>query len=131
MLFRSDISDTLEAGRFVRSLASQLAEALPAYRALLEADDAKELRDKLDQAEQKPLPAFDQAVLAPLRRIEAPATQLLLVIDALDEALDHRPSGGDGTRTTIVELLGNEDRKLPPWLRLLATSRRQIGRAHV
>jgi WD40 repeat protein len=122
---RADISDTLEAGRLVRSLASQLAESLPAYRALLEADDAKELRETLDQANQKPLPAFDQAVLAPLRRIEAPATQVLLVIDALDEALDHRPGSGDGTRTTIVELLAKEARNLPPWLRVLATSRRR------
>ena len=122
---RADISDTLEAGRFVRSLAGQLADALPAYRALLEADDAKELRETLDQANQKPLPAFDQAVLAPLRRIEAPATQLLLVIDALDEALDYRPGSGDGTRTTIVELLAKEARNLPPWLRVLATSRRR------
>jgi hypothetical protein len=122
---RADISDTLEAGQFVRSLASQLASALPAYRTLIEADDNKELREKLDQANQKPLPAFDQAVLAPLRRIEAPATQLLLVIDALDEALDHRPSGGGGSGSTIVELLAKEARHLPPWLRVLATSRRR------
>jgi WD40 repeat protein len=122
---RADISDTLEAGRFVRSLASQLADALPAYRALLEADDAKELRETLDQANQKPLPAFDQAVLAPLRRIEAPATQLLLVIDALDEALDYRPEAGGSSRNTIVDLLAKEARNLPPWLRVLATSRRR------
>lgn len=122
---RADISDTLEAGRFVRSLASQLAEALPAYRALLEADDAKELRETLDQANQKPLPAFDQAVLAPLRRIEAPATQLLLVIDALDEALDYRPEAGGNSRYTIVDLLAKEAPNLPPWLRVLATSRRR------
>ena len=122
---RADISDTLEAGRFVRSLASQLADALPGYRALLEADDAKELRETLDQANQKPLPAFDQAVLAPLRRIEAPATQLLLVIDALDEALDYRPEAGGSSRNTIVDLLAKEARNLPPWLRVLATSRRR------
>jgi hypothetical protein len=122
---RADISDTLEAGRFVRSLAGQLADALPAYRALLEADDAKELRETLDQANQKPLPAFDQAVLAPLRRIEAPATQLLLVIDALDEALDYRPEAGGSSRNTIVDLLAKEARNLPPWLRVLATSRRR------
>jgi formylglycine-generating enzyme required for sulfatase activity len=122
---RADISDTLEAGRFVRSLAGQLADALPAYRALLEADDAKELRDKLDHADQKPLPAFDQAVLAPLRRIEAPATQVLLVIDALDEALDYRPEAGGSSRYTILDLLAKEARNLPPWLRVLATSRRR------
>jgi WD40 repeat protein len=122
---RADISDTLEAGRFVRSLASQLAQSLPAYRALLEADDAKELRETLDQANQKPLPAFDQAVLAPLRRIDAPATQLLLVIDALDEALDYRPEAGGSSRNTIVDLLAKEARNLPPWLRVLATSRRR------
>jgi hypothetical protein len=64
-------------------------------------------------------------VLAPLRRIEAPATQVLLVIDALDEVLDHVPSGGDGSRSTIVDLLAKEARNLPSWLRVLATSRRR------
>jgi hypothetical protein len=122
---RADMSDTLEPGRFVHSLAGQLADALPAYRALLEADDAKELRETLDQANQKPLPAFNQAVLAPLRRIEAPATRRLLVIDALDEALDYRPEAGGSSRYTIVDLLAKEARNLPGWLRVLATSRRR------
>ena len=119
----------LSPGRFVQSLAAQLKEELPAYRKLLEADDASQLRNSLDQAEAEPLLAFQQGVVAPLARIPAPATQRLLVVDALDEALDYRPGAGGSTRFTIVDLLAKEARNLPSWLRLLATS--QIGRAHV
>jgi hypothetical protein len=51
---------------FVRSVATQLADALPAYRQALEADGASERRRWLDEAGQDPQRAFDQAVLAPL-----------------------------------------------------------------
>lgn len=114
---RADIPETLQPGAFVRSLASQLAQALPAYRALIEADDAKELRDKLDQATEqssnsaekafdKAVLAFDQAVLAPLRRIDPPAEPLLLLVDALDEAQEPLAlSGANVVPSTIVSLL--------------------------
>jgi WD40 repeat protein len=115
----------LSPGRFVQSLAAQLKEELPAYRKALEDDGATSLRESLNKAEAEPLRAFQQAVVAPLAKIPAPATRRLLVVDALDEALDHRPSGGGGTRYTIVDLLAKEARNLPPWLRLLATSRRR------
>ena len=134
---RADIRETLQPGAFVRSLASQLAQALPAYRALIEADDAKELRDKLDQATEqsgdsaekaydKAVYAFDQAVLAPLRRIVTPAEPLLLVVDALDEVQDPRAlSGANGTPPTIVSLLARHATYLPPWLKVVATCRRR------
>ena len=125
---RADLNDTLAPGSFVRNLAGQLAMALPAYRALVEANEAKELREKLDQAEHRPLPALDQAVLAPLRRIEAPPQQQLLVIDALDEAEDpaynsstHRQSN----TPSIVQLLAAYSQHFPAWLKVLATSRRR------
>ena len=132
---RADIRETLKPGAFVRSLASQLAQALPAYRALIEADDAKELRDKLDQATEqsgdsaekgydKAVLAFDQAVLATLRRIDPPTEPLLLVVDALDEAQDpFAISGTNGTPPTIVSLLAKHATYLPPWLKVVATSR--------
>ncbi|MEB3258993.1 MAG: WD40 repeat domain-containing protein, partial [Cyanobacteriota bacterium] len=122
---RWDANAYLSPGRFVQSLAAQLKEELPAYRKALEDDSATSLRESLNRAEAEPLLAFQQAVVAPLDKIPAPATRRLLVIDALDEALDHRPGSGDGTRTTIVELLAKEARNLPPWLRVLATSRRR------
>ncbi|MFM7674812.1 MAG: WD40 repeat domain-containing protein, partial [Synechococcus sp.] len=126
---RADTSETLKPGRFVRSVAGQLALALPAYRDLLEEDDAKELRDRLDQAEMsfdQAVQAFEQAVLAPLRRIEPPPQPLLLLVDALDEAQD--PSGlaaANGTTATIVSLLARRAMYLPSWLKVVATSRRR------
>lgn len=121
---------TLSPSVFVRSMAGQLAEALPSYRQALEADDAKSLRDVLDQADQSQDPqkaflAFDQAVLAPLLAIEAPPSPMLLVVDAIDEALDPRSTGRTATPATIVQLLARYANRLPPWLKLLATSRRR------
>ena len=115
----------LSPGRFVQSLAAQLKEQLPAYRKALEDDSATSLRESLNRAEAEPLLAFQQAVVAPLAKIPAPATRRLLAIDALDEALDYRPEAGGSSRYTIVDLLAKEARNLPPWLRVLATSRRR------
>jgi hypothetical protein len=132
---RADMRETLKPGAFVRSLASQLAQALPAYRARIEADEAKELRDTLDQATaqsgespergyEKAVLAFDQAVLAPLRRIDPPAEPLLVVVDALDEAQDpFAILGANGTPPSIVSLLARHATYLPPWLKVVATSR--------
>ena len=114
----------LSPGRFVQSLAAQLKEQLPAYRKALEDDSATSLRESLNRAEAEPLLAFQQAVVAPLDTIPAPATWRLLVVDALDEALDYRPEAGGSNRYTIVDLLAKEARNLPTWLRVLATSRR-------
>ena len=116
---------TLTAGLFVRSVAAQLAGALPAYRQALEADGASERRRWLDEAAQDPERAFDQSVLAPLLAIDPPPPPQLLVVDALDEAQDPRSSGGPATQQPIVHLLARYARRLPPWLKLLATSRRR------
>jgi hypothetical protein len=115
----------LSPGRFVQSVAAQLQEVLPAYRQLLEADrpTSQSARHSLERAEKEPLLAFQQAVVGPLAAIPAPVTPRLLVVDALDEALTYRPSGEDDKEWTIVDLLAQEARNLPSWLRLLATSR--------
>jgi WD40 repeat protein len=121
----SEENSYLSPGRFVQSLAAQLKEELPAYRKALENDEATSLRESLNRAEAEPLLAFQQALVAPLAKIPAPATRRLLVIDALDEALDYRPEAGGSGCYTIVDLLAKEARNLPPWLRVLATSRRR------
>ena len=118
-----DAIATLAPGRFVSSIAAQLAAALPAYRAAIEAEDAAGLRQLLEAPDNDPIGAFDQAVLAPLEAIAPPASPLLLVVDALDEALEHRPSNDKAPRVTIVSLLGQRAQRFPRWLRLLATAR--------
>ena len=114
---------TLAPGEFVASVAAQLAAALPAYRAAIEADDAEQLRTRLNQASKDPSSAWDQAVVAPLARIAPPEGRLLLLVDALDEALEHRPDSSGTLATTIVDLLADQAHRLPLWLRVLATSR--------
>ena len=119
----SDVIATLAPGRFVSSIAAQLAAALPAYRAAIEAEEAAGLRQLLEAPDNDPIGAFDQAVLAPLEAMPPPAGPLLLVVDALDEALEHRPSNDKAARVTIVSLLGQRAQRFPRWLRLLATAR--------
>jgi hypothetical protein len=118
-----DAIATLAPGRFVSSIAAQLAAALPAYRAAIEAEEAAGLRQLLEAPDNDPIGAFDQAVLAPLEAMPPPAGPLLLVVDALDEALEHRPSNDKAPRVTIVSLLGQRAQRFPRWLRLLATAR--------
>jgi hypothetical protein len=118
-----DAIATLAPGRFVSSIAAQLAAALPAYRAAIEAEEAAGLRQLLEAPDNDPIGAFDQAVLAPLVAMAPPASPLLLVVDALDEALEHRPSNDKAARVTIVSLLGQRAQRFPRWLRLLATAR--------
>jgi WD40 repeat protein len=118
-----DAIATLAPGRFVSSIAAQLAAALPAYRAAIEAEEAAGLRQLLEAPDNDPIGAFDQAVLAPLEAMPPPASPLLLVVDALDEALEHRPSNDNAARVTIVSLLGQRAQRFPRWLRLLATAR--------
>ncbi len=118
-----DAIATLAPGRFVSSIAAQLAAALPAYRAAIEAEEAAGLRQLLEAPDNDPIGAFDQAVLAPLEAMAPPAGPLLLVVDALDEALEHRSSNDNAARVTILSLLGQRAQRFPRWLRLLATAR--------
>jgi WD40 repeat protein len=121
----SEQEATLTPALFVRNLAVQLAHALPAYRQALEAEEAKEPRQWLDEAERDPSRAFDQAILAPLLKIDPPSAAVLWVVDALDEAQEVRAGGSPGAQLTIVQLLARNASRLPRWIKVLATSRRR------
>jgi WD40 repeat protein len=114
---------TLEAATFVRSVAAQLAGALPAYQAAVEADP--EARRWLEEAQTDPASAYNQAVIGKLQGIAAPAAPWLLLVDGLDETLADPSSSAGGNGSSIVALLASGTGKLPPWLRVLATSRRR------
>jgi WD40 repeat protein len=118
------VNDTLSPGRFVSSVAAQLVRTLPSYRLLLQAPEASHLRKLLVDATQKPVEAWDQAVVAPLYQIPEPETNHLLVVDALDVAISHRPTAGEPKGVTIVGLLTLHTSP-PHWLRVLATSRNE------
>jgi len=78
---------SLAPGEFAASVAAQLAVVLPAYRAVIEAGDIERRRTRLNQANKEPSTACDQVVVALLARIASPEDRMLLLVDALDEAL--------------------------------------------
>ncbi|AQH05296.1 hypothetical protein A9R05_40400 (plasmid) [Burkholderia sp. KK1] len=117
---RHYVPATLNPATFVRSVAAQLAASLPAYRTAVESDP--DARRWLDNAQLDAASAFDCAILGPLHAISPPGGPRVLLVDALDEALDFERSGS-GRPDTIVGLLAGHARQLPAWLRILATSR--------
>ena len=103
----------------MRTLAAQLATALPAYKAAIDAEPA--LQEQFERALTDPGSAVERAVLAPLAGLPAPEAARLIVIDALDEALEL--DAEEAHHGTIVSLLASKAVRFPSWLRLLATAR--------
>ena len=115
-----DTAQTLEPWRFVRSIAAMIAGKLEDYAAFL-ADP--NIRDVLSEASCRadPASAFECGVLTPLQHLHAPeGGPRYLLVDALDEALLVPPGQPD-----IVSLLVSRLDRLPPWLRLVATTRKE------
>src|SRR4029077_6980736 len=129
---RADTPATLEPARFVRDLSVRLSAELNEYAARL-SDPL--IADALQFADADPASAFENAILNPMHKIREPAQQgrRYLLIDALDEAVARTQ------RPTIVEVLSSRLNLLPPWLRIVATTRSepsvlsQLGslRAHI
>lgn len=121
---------TLRPELFVRSLAAQLAEALPAYRQSLRDphlnDGVTERRRQLDGAISDPLTALEVAVLEPLAALQPAPVPHLLVVDDLEAAQQAWPSGGEEPSATLLALLIHLSGRLPRWLKLLATCRGPI-----
>jgi predicted ATPase len=114
---QADTPATLDPAGFVRNLAAMLSGRLDDYAAMLE-DPA--IVKVLEEADEDPASAFEAAILAPLHQLREPAlTGRYLLIDALDEALA-RTKG-----QTIVDLLSSRINRLPPWLRIVATTRNE------
>lgn len=115
-----DVGDTLEPWRFVRSISAMIAGKLEEYAAQL-ADP--NLRDILSEksCRRDPASAFERGVLTPLEKLHAPeGGPRYLLIDALDEALAVSPGEPD-----LVSLLASRVDRLPPWIRLVATTRKE------
>jgi hypothetical protein len=110
-----DVTVTLRPATFVRALAYQFASRIQPYA---DAIENSEIRMMLERAELDPPSAFELAVLAPLGRMNAPQEgRFFLCIDALDEAATFK-EGPD-----IVDLLSSRIDRLPPWIRVIATTR--------
>ena len=70
-----------------------------------------------------PAGAFELGILSPLQGLAVPlGSPRLILIDALDESLAIQKSS---TSLTIVDVLASRSERLPDWLRLVATTRRE------
>ena len=118
----ADVLATVEPARFVRSIAAMIASQLPEYGARLHDPPIKSVLGQ-EVCERDPFSAFEAGVLTPLQVLRAPDESVrYLLIDALDESL---PRGGPCGQGTIVDLLSTFIERLPGWLRIVATSRKE------
>jgi WD40 repeat protein/serine/threonine protein kinase len=112
---RSDTPATLEPGGFVRGLAAMFSSSLGEYAAVLEGPNIARFLQRCDT---DPVSAFEAAILGPLHNIRQPeAGRCYMLIDSLDEALTRI------RRPTIVDVISTRLDRLPPWLRIIATTR--------
>ena len=101
--------------RAILSVAYQLSTYLDTYRARLMTLDLEREVEKDARA------LFDALLVGPLAgNFPVPEKPWLVVIDALDEAT--QPDGSND----LAELVGQEWRKLPTWLRLAVTSQPDV-----
>ncbi|KAG2491803.1 hypothetical protein HYH03_009963 [Edaphochlamys debaryana] len=129
----------LEPVRMIKSLAFQLAHRLqPVCDTLLSMDAAQvaAMRD-VDQA-------FTALLLGPLQALQAaqgkekPPEQVVLLIDALDEADPLQLGGASGGKACptvcgnkALQLVSNLFAKLPPWVRFVFTTRPEAAAGQV
>jgi len=109
--------DTVNPRMFVRFIAAMLSGTVSAY--------AERLRHSEDLVQalksNEPTTMLSQGVLAALHQIPMQETHYILV-DALDEAIG--AVSGDGSQMSIPRLLAQAIDEFPPWLKLIATTRR-------
>ncbi|MCX8511999.1 MAG: TIR domain-containing protein, partial [Chthoniobacteraceae bacterium] len=116
---QSDEIETLLPARFVQSLAAMIASRLPDYAAQLEVPAVAAALDK-KRCESDPSGAFLEGILQPLHALPNPEEGVrYILVDALDEAMGHAGSH------TIVDVLASRIERLPPWLRVVATTRKE------
>lgn len=117
---QADVRETLQPWRFVRSIAAMIASTVPEYAECL---DDPNIQDALsmESCQRDAGSALDRGILTPLHAICAPKEGVrYILIDALDESLLL-----DQASTTLVRLLSTRLNRLPPWLRIVATTRKE------
>jgi hypothetical protein len=108
--------DTVSTRLFVRYIAAMLCGTVSAYAERLRRSE--ELVGALKSND--PTTMLSQGVLAALHTIPMDGTRYILV-DALDEAFGGPETAG---QITIPQLLAQASEEFPPWLKLIATTRR-------
>jgi hypothetical protein len=100
---------SLNPQEFVAALVQQLHAEVPGFAEHVE---------KLAPAIRRPTAsdAFRELVVEPARQLGVPERPRLIIVDALDEAALQ-------TGETIIDVLTKQGLDLPPWLRIVATTR--------
>jgi tetratricopeptide (TPR) repeat protein len=115
---QSDVEQSLRPGRFVRSLAAQIASQMKTYAECLLDPSVKEaLRES--NCETDPANALESGVINPLLSLSPPGQKKHIIIDGLDESLRARGS------KSIVHVLSSRLHRFPPWLHIITTARRE------
>lgn len=93
---QADTPVTVNAARFVRSIAGMLVSRLEGYAALLESQQMQQTLSENESAND-PASAFEHGVLDALYKLPRPNGTRYLLIDALDERSRHRPTRLSGS----------------------------------
>lgn len=97
--------------RIIKSLAYHLSTQVPEYQdSLFHMAGLESLKDDSVQK------LFEKLFIIPMRKMQPPDQDIVIVIDALDEA-------SRNGRNELVDVIATEFLKTPPWLRLIITSR--------
>jgi len=113
---QADTPGTLEPDRFVRSLAAMLMTRLEGYAEMLHHPELQKILSETSTAHD-PASAFEAGILNPLHKLPRPEGIHYILIDALDEALIFSEG------KTIIDLIETRMRRLPDWLKIMATTR--------
>jgi tetratricopeptide (TPR) repeat protein len=108
-------SRTRDPQEFVANLVGQLNETLKGFSDAVLARFPERPRKTAGDA-------FRELIVEVTSALPSPDQPYLIVIDSLDEAVIQRPEG-----ETILDVLVEQAAYLPPWLRIVATSRAEEG----
>lgn len=110
---------TLLPSRFVRTISKMLEATISGYGKKIGEKPIKEaMADRV--CEDTPSIAFRDGVLGALSSLQPPENQqtFFLVVDSLDEAATSKAD------SSIADILASSLASLPPWMRLITTTRR-------
>jgi len=102
-------SRTLDPHQFVASVVAQLYGRMPDYAKLIDKLDPSKRRSSAKQS-------FLELVVEPAHAIGKPSSEYLIIVDSLDEAATVEGE-------TVLDVLTEHASSLPPWLRLIMTTR--------
>jgi len=116
---QADTESTIQPARFVRNIAAMIASKIEQYALMLSNPVIAEALDE-ENCMKDPASSFEAGILSPLENVRAPEHGVrYIIVDGLNEALELKRG------INIVDLLASRLSRLPSWLRVLFTSRRE------